>query len=520
MLWPAPCPTPTPTAVPGTSRSPPSAPMTRHRRHLSRPASARASAAPTRSRPGRSNARPCWPPTRTGRTGCFTLRPTPLGSAVSPTGPSRCWMRPAGTCPAPDLAVAIEQLRGHIATRRGPIAEAQQILLAAAERAAPIAPERAVVMLAEAVNASFYAGDAATMRRPPSGPRRSPRTAQTGRIAFFALIARGMALIFSGDGERGAPAIRAAVEVLEHSDELGDDPRLLAWAAMGPIWLREANIGRDACRPRAWPWRAAQSAVGVLPFVLTHVAIDQAATDRWAEAQAGFHEAIRPGQGNRSAHRPRLLAWPSSRGSRPGRASQSRAACTPIEALSLAREMGLGVCEVWAIAALGDLELGLGRSEAALAHFEELRAVLRSRGILDADPSPVAGTNRDLPAPRPRTRRPPSSRRIRDATRTPRPSPGRWPGQRDAAGCSPRRSVRSSLRDRAQPCTARRQTPSRPAARTSPTVPACGGSGSGFAPASSFAPRWTCSTTSAPIRGRRWRGPSSPRPARPHAGGT
>ena len=66
-----------------------------------------------------------------------------------------------------------------------------------------------------------------------------------GRTAFFALIARGMALIFSGDGERGAPAIRAAVEVLEHSDELGDDPRLLAWAAMGPIWLREANVGRE-----------------------------------------------------------------------------------------------------------------------------------------------------------------------------------------------------------------------------------------------------------------------------------
>ena len=47
------------------------------------------------------------------------------------------------------------------------------------------------------------------------------------------------------------------------------------------------------------------------------------------------------------------------------------------------------MCEVWAIAALGDLELGLGRPEAALAHFEEQRAVLRSRGILDADLSPV-----------------------------------------------------------------------------------------------------------------------------------
>jgi hypothetical protein len=39
------------------------------------------------------------------------------------------------------------------------------------------------------------------------------------------------------------------------------------------------------------------------------------------------------------------------------------------------------------IAALGDLELSLGRPEAALAQFEEQRAVLRSHGILDASPS-------------------------------------------------------------------------------------------------------------------------------------
>ena len=130
-----------------------------------------------------------------------------------------------------------------------------------------------------------------------------------GRTAFFALIAQGMALIFSGEGERGAAAIRAAVEVLEHSDELRDDPRLLAWAAMGPLWLREANSGR-ALADRALAVARRQSAVGVLPFVLTHVAIDQAATDRWAEAQAGFHEAIGLAQGNRPAHRARPPAGP------------------------------------------------------------------------------------------------------------------------------------------------------------------------------------------------------------------
>ena len=287
----------------------------------------------------------------------------------------------------PDLAISVEHLRGHIATRRGPIAEAQEILLAAAEDAAQVDPERAVVMLAEALNAAFYAGDAVTMRLAAKRTASLAPPGAAGRMAFFALIAQGMALIFSGEGERGAPAVRTAVEVLERSEELRDDPRLLAWAAMGPLWLREANTGQ-ALADRALAVARRKSAVGVMPFVLTHVALVQAATDRWAEAQAGFYEAIdlarETGQRTELAASMARLAWLEAR---QGRSEQSRGHAT--EALGLSRELGLGVCEVWSIAALGDLELGLGRPEAALAHFEEQQAVLRSRGIGDVDLSPV-----------------------------------------------------------------------------------------------------------------------------------
>jgi DNA-binding CsgD family transcriptional regulator len=44
---------------------------------------------------------------------------------------------------------------------------------------------------------------------------------------------------------------------------------------------------------------------------------------------------------------------------------------------------------VWALMALGELELSLGRADAALARFDELLAVLRSRGIGDPDLSPA-----------------------------------------------------------------------------------------------------------------------------------
>ncbi len=289
--------------------------------------------------------------------------------------------------PAADLAVAIEHLRGYIAIHRGPVTEGQQILLDAAERAAPIDQERAVVMLAEAAYASFFAGDAATMRLAAERAASLAPPDPNGRIAFFTLITRGMALIFSGEDEPGAPAIRAAVEALERSDELRDDPRLLAWAAMGSIWLREADIGR-ALGYRALEVARRKSAVGALPFLLIHVAIDQAATDRWAEAQAGFHEAISLArETGQQTDLGACLAYLARLEARQGRAELSRGHAN--EALSLSRKLSLGVWEVIAIAALGELELSLGRPETALAHFEEQRAVLRSRRILDADLSPV-----------------------------------------------------------------------------------------------------------------------------------
>jgi len=53
----------------------------------------------------------------------------------------------------------IDHLRGHIAVRQGRMAEGQRLLSAAAEAAAATDGARAVVILAEATNASFYAGD-------------------------------------------------------------------------------------------------------------------------------------------------------------------------------------------------------------------------------------------------------------------------------------------------------------------------------------------------------------------------
>jgi DNA-binding NarL/FixJ family response regulator len=284
--------------------------------------------------------------------------------------------------PAPvQVHADVERLRGHIATRCGPVPQARRLLVSAAEQVAEADPDKAVVLLAEAVNAAFYAGESDAMHSiaeriaalVPSSP--SPRT------HFFATMAQGMALLFGDDGDLGAPLVRQALAMVEPSAGLADDPLLLVWLIMGPLWLRES--GAEEVVDTAMAATREQLAVGVLPFLLSHLGICRAATDRWPEAEANFNEAIElardTGQRTDLAHALARLAWLEAR--------QGKQACRAhaAEALALSSALELGPCQVWAHAALTDLELALGQPERALEHAEAQEQVLAQMGIHDAD---------------------------------------------------------------------------------------------------------------------------------------
>jgi DNA-binding CsgD family transcriptional regulator len=286
-----------------------------------------------------------------------------------------------------DVEIRVDQLRGHIATRRGHIDEGGQLLVDAARKAAPTNPPLAVVLLAEAVNAFFYAGDAARMREIAAEIPTIAARCTDARSGFFASMSEGMALVFSGEGSRGPRMIRHAVDLLQRSDELRDDPRLLAWAAMGPLWLRDASGGRVLVA-RALAAARERSVVGVMPFLLSHIAIDLAAGDRWAEAEAMFYEAIDLArESGQDAELGASLSRLALLEARMGKESDCRAHAT--EALELSARRGLGLSEVWALEALGDLEFELGRLESALANYEQQLAVIDARAIADVDLSPA-----------------------------------------------------------------------------------------------------------------------------------
>jgi DNA-binding CsgD family transcriptional regulator len=72
---------------------------------------------------------------------------------------------------------------------------------------------------------------------------------------------------------------------------------------------------------------------------------------------------------------------------RQGREAASRRHAT--EALDICRPRHLAVFQVWSLAALGDLELGLGRPEPALGHLQQLDTLLGDLGLDDVDLSPA-----------------------------------------------------------------------------------------------------------------------------------
>ncbi|MGA2009433.1 MAG: AAA family ATPase [Solirubrobacteraceae bacterium] len=284
----------------------------------------------------------------------------------------------------PALIVKLDHLAGSAAISGGRVAEAHAILTAAAERAEP---EEAVMMLSEAGLSCFYAGDPRQMIETARQAVQRLSARGSTRARFMAAMVAGMASILGGDADAGAASIHAAVALAESSLDVRDDPRLLPWLVIGPLFLRESAAGRSLIDGALRDARA-RAAVGVLPGLLVCVARDQATSDRWPLADSTYTEAIalarETGQQGVTAFGLGGLSWLDARR---GRQAECRAHAA--EALSLARPLGLGLYEVWTTAALGELELGLGSAKAAAAQFERQQALMDGLGITDADLSPA-----------------------------------------------------------------------------------------------------------------------------------
>ena len=284
----------------------------------------------------------------------------------------------------PQLRIRILESMGALAARGGSLAQARDTLLAGVQEVEELDPDLAVVLLADAINACFYLGDsaaamAATLRVEDLLP-----VVTTERSRILGLMAAGTARVLNGRG--GVAQMRKAVELLDASDVLADDPRRAGRIVLGPLFLRESDTGRVLVQ-RAVDESRQQIALGVLPNLLFHLARDDATTDRWPTAASEYHEAIRLARETEQVTELAVslagLGWLEAR-------QGQRVDCLAhlAESVRLCEAGQIHLFRAWCHAGLGDLDLGAGLVEAALGHFDAMAAQLERHGILDVDLSP------------------------------------------------------------------------------------------------------------------------------------
>ncbi len=283
-------------------------------------------------------------------------------------------------CDDDALRLEIDQLRGHAALRGGRVQAAHDILVAASATAPP---DRAVEMLAEAAEACAYAADPERMLAAAQSAWDQLAPDASERARCFANLTLGMALIYNG--RNAGDHLRDATALLETSPT--PDPRLLALAAQGALWLREAERGR-ALVTKAIESARASAAVGALPFSLWIAGRDAATSDRLAVAIALYEEGIRLARETGQATALCAgLAGLACVEARLGRADACREHAA--EALAETAPLGVAFFRTWAFDALAEIELGLGDVREAVKWLEEKARLLAERGIEDPDSSPV-----------------------------------------------------------------------------------------------------------------------------------
>ena len=279
------------------------------------------------------------------------------------------------------LRADVDALRGTIALRAGSLDEAHTILVDAASQIASADPDGAVMLLADVVLAHLYLADgtgaAATARR-ISGLL--PDTT-TQRAHGRGELAVGIADVLAGLG--GIDHVRAAVErIAAATDELVD-PSRPEWRVLGPLFLRESGTGRDLIGQAVEEMRD-RSAVGSLSTVLFYAARHAATTDRWPTAVSGYREAIdlarETGDATILVVSRAGLAWLDAR---MGRAAQCRENAAEVLRPDSTHRVHLG--RIWAMFAIGDLELAQGNVDDASTRYSELTELLTDLGVLDVD---------------------------------------------------------------------------------------------------------------------------------------
>lgn len=279
----------------------------------------------------------------------------------------------------------IDAARASVELRWGSLERSRELAAHALGPLASADPRAAVEAAADLVTTCFYLGDTAAVGQ-ASDTLEQLSGAVEGAADGLALLSGGVARVIAGGD--GMPLIRAGSTVLaaDHADV--DKDMRPSWLLIGPLFLREDSAATRELAERAEARLRKRSAMGPLASFLFHTARYAASTERWADADAYYHEGIALArETGQTIDLTLLLAGLAWLESRTGADQPCREHAA--EALALADRHHVHLARIWALYGLGDLELGRGRPLEALEHYDRLQLFLDRTGFRDVDVCPA-----------------------------------------------------------------------------------------------------------------------------------
>ncbi len=286
--------------------------------------------------------------------------------------------RALGCVTEPISRARIQHLRGVIEMWDGSAAAAHDLLVTEAGRIEELDRGRASSMLTGAAWAGFMAGQ---LDRGLATARRANELAagQSEEIEITAAAVLGIGLLLVGESKTALPLLAAYHQQLLDGRGAGALPQqLIRPAGQVLMWFERYDEARETLTKTIEVARS-RSALGALPYALATLAEIDYRTGSWPAAYAGASESVRiaedTGQTSLLAYGLACLAQVEAA---TGRESDCRIHAA--RAVELA-EVRAGAAVAYAQAALGLLELGLGRPEAAEAQLLQLAQSVGDRGL-------------------------------------------------------------------------------------------------------------------------------------------
>ncbi len=278
---------------------------------------------------------------------------------------------------SPRLRARIQHLRGVVEMWRGAPLTAYEHLIEEAAHVEEEDPAKAAWMLTDAGWACFMGGEIAAGRA--ASERAFALTDGSGGLAeILATALFGIALLLSGQREQAEPLLRRYEPMLDDSEFLGRSYAVVWPAAQALVWLEQHGKARHVFT-RVIERARTESTPSLLPYVLTGLAELDFRTGAWPQAYANASEAVRLAD---ETEQPAALAFALAVLGRieAAQGRQDECASHVTRAVGLVA-LGVGAVAAFAGAAAGLLELGLGRSEDAIGHLDQVARRVREHGL-------------------------------------------------------------------------------------------------------------------------------------------